>query len=285
VFEYRVIYVETAIAILEHLKPIIGDDKPKIGGPAVDGFDNQWLTWIERFIHEIDNELIGFESWHRYGDWRGIGQFGAPKRLEDYSKLLFAQTADYENRARMVGKLIEGQDIKNICGELNVNSDHNPEISRRFNQSIIGAVSYTSALLHLIRGGADLEMWWTASDKDGPYGMINCKGDVTPAYHAKKLFSEYVKYGDWISFPSHSSDNSKIDIAVSNGNQDHKKSILLINYNNQLCTYSNSKWSYLFEECDTVLMIDNNNQGNVKVESFNGSLTFNGYGVAVLTSS
>ena len=281
--EYRVIYVETAIAILEYLKPIIGDEKPKIGGPAVDGFDSQWLTWIERFIGEIDNELIGFVSWHRYGDWRGLGQFGAPSKEDDYSQLLFAQTPDYKNRAEMVGKLIEGRDIKNICGELNVNSDHNPEVSRRFNQSLFGAVYYTSALLHLIRGGADLEMWWTASDKDGPYGMINCKGEVTPVYHAKKLFSKYIKYGDWVSFPQNSSDNSNLDIVVSNDDHGNRKSILLVNYNNQLCTFSNSKWSYLFEEFDTVLMIDNENINNVKVESFNGSLTFNGYGVAVLT--
>ena len=29
-----------------------------------------WMDWIARLVTEVDNSLVGFASWHRYGDWR-----------------------------------------------------------------------------------------------------------------------------------------------------------------------------------------------------------------------
>jgi len=37
-------------------------------------------SWIDRhwrFVHAIDNSLIGFVTWHRYGDRREHGESGA----------------------------------------------------------------------------------------------------------------------------------------------------------------------------------------------------------------
>ena len=77
------------------------------------------------------------------------------------------------------------------------------------NQNAFGAAYYASALIHLIRGGADLEMRWTATskkldwgDRDDAYGLMSMNGEPTPACLAKQLFAQHVRYGDWVRFPA-----------------------------------------------------------------------------------
>ena len=42
-----------------------------IGGPAIDGTHRAyWMDWIARLVTEVDDRMLGFVSWHRYGDWR-----------------------------------------------------------------------------------------------------------------------------------------------------------------------------------------------------------------------
>ncbi len=64
--QYRHIYEELAHAALRWLAPHLGERRPLIGGPAVEGFPNFWWDWLWRFVNEIDNALIGFVDWHRY---------------------------------------------------------------------------------------------------------------------------------------------------------------------------------------------------------------------------
>src|SRR5262245_4008036 len=69
--QYRRIYEEVAGAVFQPLERHLGGRKARIGGPAIDGTHRPyWMDWIARLIVEVDNRIIGFASWHRYGDWR-----------------------------------------------------------------------------------------------------------------------------------------------------------------------------------------------------------------------
>ena len=131
------------------------------------------MDWIARLITEVDDRMVGFVSWHRYGDWRpavpsatlDLEMWGSPDAPtgEVFEALLMAQTPDYEARARGVARLLKGRDILNVCGELNTISHHEQYYTLGLNQNAFGAAYYASALIHLLRGGADLEMRWTAT--------------------------------------------------------------------------------------------------------------------------
>ncbi len=172
--QYRRIYEEVAAAVLALLEPHLGGDKARIGGPAIDGTHRAyWMDWIARLVAEVDDSMLGFVSWHRYGDWRpavpsatlDVEMWGSPDAPtgEAFEALLMAQTPEYEARARGVARLLEGRDILNVCGELNTMSHHEQYYTLGLNQNVFGAAYYASALIHLLRGGADLEMRWTAT--------------------------------------------------------------------------------------------------------------------------
>src|SRR5262249_44942651 len=108
---YRPIYEEAAQAVARRLAPCLGGRKPRIGGPAADGFQPFWLDWVWRLVNEIDNALIGFVSWHRYGDWREPGTWGAPSDEGVFQSLLMVRTPDYETRARTIARILKGRDI------------------------------------------------------------------------------------------------------------------------------------------------------------------------------
>ena len=80
-----------------------------------------------------------------------------------FETLAMAQTPQYEARARGVARLLSGRDILNVCGELNTVAHHEHYYTLGLNQNAFGAAYYASALIHLMRGGADLEMRWTAT--------------------------------------------------------------------------------------------------------------------------
>ena len=154
-----------------------------------------------------------------YADWRpavpsetvNVKLWGAPDSPngEVFEALAMAQTPQYEARARGVARLLHGRDILNVCGELNTVAHHEHAFTLGLNQNAFGAAYYASALIHLIRGGAELEMRWTATskkldwgDRDDAYGLMSITGEPTPACLAKQLFAQHVRYGDWIGFPA-----------------------------------------------------------------------------------
>lgn len=282
--QYRRIYEETAQGIWRWLAPYLVDRKPLIGGPAVDGFQPFWLDWIRRFVTEIDNSLIGFVSWHRYGDWRLSGEWDAPEADAHYQELLIAQTPDYEARARTIGRLLRGREILNICGELNVHSHHELHASQRFNQTVFSAAYYASALIHLLRGGVDVEMWWTATENTGPYGVIYKDGTPTPVLQAKKLFAQSIRYGDWISFPTSWSDTQDLDLVTAEG-EDGQQSTLLVHLKHETETYTLSESADNWARYHTLLKLDQSTENQVVEMPFEGKVTFKGYGVAVVTNA
>jgi hypothetical protein len=197
--QYRQIYLEVAHEILRWIGQYLGGDRALIGGPAVDTFQPFWADWLWRFVHEVDNSLIGFVLWHRFGDWRAVGEWGAPRDHATYRELLMTRTSEYSEHARTVRRLVDARGILNICGKLNANSHQEVRVSAEVNQSIFGAVYYALALVELMRGGADGELYWMGTDERGPHGLWSQHGRPTAAFFAKQLVVQAIRHGDEIT--------------------------------------------------------------------------------------
>jgi hypothetical protein len=196
-----------------------------------------------------------------------------------------AKLPEYQARAESVKRLIGNRRILNVCGELNVNSNHRVEVSQRYNQTVFGAAYYASALLCLIRGGADVEMWWTATDSTGPFGIMDELGRPTPAFLAKKLFTHHVSYGDRIGFPRVSPEWA-IDAALVHG-QHGDTSIVLVHLSEEerACDLSDLKNIGDPSRFTVVHRIDQETGNQIVSGPFDGSVTFCGYGVAIATTA
>lgn len=293
--QYRRIYEEVAPAVLELLTPYLGGRKARIGGPAVDGTHQAfWLDWIARFVNEIDEALVGFASWHRYGDWRpavpaatlGVEMWGTPDAPEGaaFESLLMAQTPVYEARARAVARLIAGRDILNVCGEVNAVAHHDRRYTRCLNQNAFGAAYYASALIHLIRGGADLEMRWTATDNDDAYGLMGRDGAPTAACLAKEIFAQHVRYGDRIHFPTCHAHARDVDAIVAIAN-DGRRSGVFVNTTSTPRVLAARDWDQDLSGSRVVLRVDASTGDRVVEEPFEGDVRLDGYGMAVVTSA
>ena len=287
--QYRRIYEEVAGAILHQLEPCLEGRKARIGGPAVDGFQPFWLDWICRLVSEVDNNLVGFASWHRYADWRpaeaATERYGVPPPPvgDAYAALVLAQTPEYESRARAVGRLLAGRDILNFCAELNVLSHPDPRVSSTFNQGLTAAAYYASALVHLMRGGADLEMWWSATDDAGPYGIMDKDGTPYPACLAKQLCVQYVRTGDWVRFPICPDQVPGVDAVVAHG-ENGRRSGLFVNMTEAPRVLTVADLTDELHDSRTVLRLDRASGNIVQRESFDGTLHLGGCGVAVVTN-
>ncbi len=227
--QYREIYNAVATEVLRQLAPYLNGRKAMIGGPAIDSTHRlYWMDWIARLLAEVDDSKIGFVSWHRYGDWRpavpseslNLEMWGSPDSPNGdvFQALLMAQVPSYGAHARGVARLLKGRDILNVCGELNTMSHHEQYYTLGLNQNAFGAAYYVSALIHLLRGGAELEMRWTATGHDDhtdAYGLMTMHGNPTPAGLAKQLFAQNVRFGDWIRFPKLRLDAPDIDAIVA----------------------------------------------------------------------
>src|SRR5262245_47101817 len=234
---YCSIYQQVAEAVYRLLEPHLDGRKAMIGGPALDGFQPYWLDWISRLVDAVDNRLIGFVSWHMYGDWRpvvpsatlGVDLNGSPDAPSGaaYEALLMAHTSEYEARARAVARVLAGRDILNVCGELNTVVHHDHTYVGGLNQNAFGAAYYASALIHLLRGGADLEMRWTATANDDAYGLMTERGEPTFACLAKQLFAQHVRYGDWLHFPIDRNEPGNIDAVVA-WSEDGRRSCVFV---------------------------------------------------------
>lgn len=293
--DYLTIYQQTAQEIYRILAPYLDGRKAFIGGPALDGFQPYWLDWISGLLNQIDNTLIGFVSWHQYGDWRpvvpssslGIDLSGSPDAPNGpaYETLLMAQTPVYEARARGVSRIIAGRNVLNVCGELNTIVNHDYQYVGGLNQNIFGAAYYASVLIHLLRGGADLEMRWVATSNDDAYGVITKHGEPTPVSVAKQMFVQYVRHLDWVRFPTNDPCYPDCDAVIACGPEDRcsgvyvntsRRTLHIPNVSDQISDLSN---------CHTLLRLDDSTSGKVVYEPFNGSIHLEGYGLVVVTNS
>jgi hypothetical protein len=194
---YRRIYTEVASEMRRWLEPCAGDRRILIGGPALDTFQPFWQDWLWRFVHEIDDTLIGFVLWHRFGEWRAPAEWSAPRQQNIFLDLLMSRSWEYADTAAMVRELVQDRGILNICGKLNANA-HLERRASGCNQTMFGAVYYVLALLHLIHGGADGELYWMGTDAGGSHGLWDQEGHATPAFRAKQLIAHTIRPGDEI---------------------------------------------------------------------------------------
>jgi hypothetical protein len=282
--QYRAIYEQVAQGVLKLLNPYLSGRKPLIGGPAVEGFPNFWWDWPWRFVNEIDNALIGFVDWHRYADWREAGENGAPQDEGTYRALMASQALDYQFRARAIAQQVRGRDVLNICGELNCHSHYTAPVRERFNFSIFGATFYVAALLNLMQGEADGEMFWVGTESEGGYGMLDQHGRPKPVFHAKRLCAQHVRYGDVISFAHWDQGATPLDAVIACGDGG-RLSALLVHLSDNVETYSVLELDKSLSDCDIVLKIDEGTGNQVMRGSCNGEVKFDGYGVAVVTNA
>src|SRR5262249_19223950 len=201
-----------------------------------------------------------------------------------YRGLIASQALDYQLRARAIGQHLHDRNILNICGELNCISHEREDIRARFNFSMLGAAFYVAALLNLMRGGADAEMFWVGTEAIGGYGMLDQHGEPKPVFHAKKLCAQHVRYGDTISFPSGSRSTPPLDAVVARG-EGGRLSGLLVHLSDKSGTYSVDSLDEALSDCDTLLKLDEGTGNRIVTSKCDGKITIDGYGVAVVTNS
>jgi hypothetical protein len=267
---YRHIYEAAAQSVVECLTPYLHGQAALVGGPGIDGFQPFWMDWVYRFVNEIDNRLIRFVVWYRYGDWRQPGEWGSPGDENIFRALLMSRTAEYETRARAVGRILKGRPILNICGELNAHSNHFDGIGRILNGSDFGAAYYGSALIHLMRGAADVEMLRSAAHGG------------TPQHLTKQLCARFVGAGDDLAFPRLPRAQGRADIVLATG-PDGALSAFLVHRCEEPFALSLEDVPAL-EQCRYTCKIDGGTNGTLFQDKFDGELLMNGYGVAVLTN-
>lgn len=281
---YRRVYEAVAERVVRWLAPLLEGRRPPLGGPSIEGFDPFWMDWIWRFVNEIDPALYGFVNWHRYADWRDHGEKGAPADAALHRALLLAQAPDYADRARDVGRILRGTGALNVCGEWNAHSHYEPAVRARFNQTLFGAAYGAAVLLQLMRAGVDAEMLWTGTDVDCGYGVLDGEGRPTPLYHAKKLCGRFVRPGDWVTFPTGAEGTPDLDAVVARGD-DGRRSALLVHTQEVKAGYAITDLDTRLASCTRLLKIDASTGGQVVEEPCAGTVTFEGYGVAVVTDA
>jgi hypothetical protein len=294
--QYLAVYREVAAAILPLLEPHLGGRKALIGGPAIDSTHRlYWLDWIARLIADVDDRMISFVSWHRYGDWRpavpsaslALEMWGSPDAPTGavFERLLMAQTPIYEAHARGVARLLQGRNIANFCGELNAISHHEQYYTLGLNQNAFGGAYYASALINLIRGGAELEMRWTATMyENDAYGLIGVNGQPTPAGLAKQIFAQHVRFGDLVSFPTAPADAADVDAIVS-WDDAGRGSGVFVNTVARPVELTPCDWDAGLSGCETVLQVDSGTGERIGRRPFDGRIRVEGYGVAVVTNA
>jgi hypothetical protein len=282
--QYRRVYETVAERVVAWLAPHLRGRRPLIGGPAVEGFQPFWMDWVWRFVSEIDNELIGFLDWHCYGDWREHGEQGAPTDPALHRASMIAQVGDYQARARSIGRILDGRGILNVCGELNAHSHYHDHVRARFNHSVFGATYYVAALLQLMRGGADIEMFWTGTEDTGGYGMMRSDATPAPVYHAKLLCAQHVRYGDSISFPSWRTPHTPVDVVVAEATGG-RRSALLVHLTGAAASYDVCDLEADVGDLPALLQIDEGTGNRVARAPADRKVDFEGYGVAVLTNT
>ena len=281
--QYRQIYVAVAQEILRWLGQYLAGRRALIGGPAVDTFQPFWIDWLWQFVQEIDNSLIGFVLWHRFGDWRAIGEWGAPRSDAIYRDLIMARALEYSEHARTVRRLVGTRGILNICGRLNVNSHQEVRVSAELNQGIFGAVYYALALVELIRGGADGELYWMGTDAGGPYGLWDDHGRPTVAFLAKQMVVQAIRQHDEITIEEAVQGHRGL-MVVRAQEGGERRSALIINFSE--CPLSKTLGDILGpnENYTAFRKIDAGTERQVVIIPCGANAAFNGRGVAIATT-
>jgi len=292
--QYRKIYEALSEEIFRQLAPFLGERSAMIGGPAIDGtYRAYWTDWIARLLAEVDRRKLGFVSWHCYGDWRpavpsetlGLEMWGSPDSPNGdlFEKLLLSRTPTYEARARSVSRLLEGYSALNVCGELNAVSHHEYYYTLGHNQNLLGAAYYASALIHLIRGGTDIEMRWTATAHSDAYGLIYRDGVPSPAALAKQLFAQHVQFGDRLQFPPNRIAAPGLDAIVAR-NDKGRTSAVFVNTSRSAIKVTPESFAPELDSCITLFRLDATTRDRIVAETMSGQFTLNGYGIGVITN-
>jgi hypothetical protein len=281
--QYRRIYLEAANEILRWIGPYLGRRRALIGGPAIDTFQPFWSDWLWRFVHEIDNSLIGFVLWHRFGDWRAPGEWSAPRDLAIYRDLLMMRTYDYFEIAETVRQLADTRGILNICGKLNVNSHSEPSVSAEANQSVFGAVYYTVALVQLMRGGVDAELYWMGTDGRGPYGLWDDHGRPTPVFLAKQMVVQAIRPDAEIIIEEPEIDPDAL-MVVRAKNAGGNGSALVVHMSECSRSYRIADLLGRNGEYGGFRKIDASTDGRIVTPTRDATVTFDGPGLAIVTT-
>ncbi|MGD9669033.1 MAG: hypothetical protein AB7U75_08235 [Hyphomicrobiaceae bacterium] len=293
---YLAIYRAIAEPIMDLVGPHTSDGRVLIGGPSIDGTQRAyWLDWIARLLSDVDERLLAFVNWHMYADWRPAAPCSdvTVKLVDDpespdgdvFEKLTMARTPQYEARARSVGRLIADRDILNFCGELNTIAHHEHVFTAGLNRNVFGATYYASAIVNLMRGGADLEMRWTATSKhwhgvNDAYGLISNLGSPTPAALAKQLVAQHVRRGDLVRFPDSDPALAGIDAVIAK-NAEGRLSVVAVNTLPQVRDIDLAALGAGLENCRDLLRLDGGTQDRVVRATRSGVVRIDGYGLAI----
>jgi hypothetical protein len=278
--QYRKIYLAVAHELVRWLGPYLEDQRPLIGGPAIDTFQPFWFDWLWRFVHEIDNALVGFALWHRFGDWRAPGEWGAPRDQAVYRRLLMERTGEYSEVAANVARLVGRRGILNICGRLNANANHQQQVSGPMNHGMVGAVYYAGALIQLMQAGADGELYWMGTDGQGPYGLWDGQARETPAFRAKELVAQAARSNDEILVREPRSGRREFMLTEIRG-AGGRRAILILHLCEERRTCELTKVLGTGPDYAVVRKLDEATAGCITTMPFAGKIDFDGLGVAV----
>lgn len=298
--DYLTIYRAVSEPVIALLAPHIPGGRVKIGGPSIDGTQRAyWLDWIAQLLADLGDRELAFVNWHMYADWRPAASHETVKvKLVDdpvppagavFEALVMARTPQYEARARSVARLLAGRDILNVCGELNTIAHHEHHFTGGLNCNVFGATYYASAIVNLMRGGADLEMRWTATAKhwlgrDDAYGVLSHLGVPTPAALCKQIIAQHVRRGDLIRFPDPGGQFAGVDAVIARRAADDRRSVVLVNTLPRRLSIDLGLLGSDIGHCRDVLRMDGETGGRVVREQCRRpAVTIEGHGVAVVS--
>jgi hypothetical protein len=109
-------------------------------------------------------------------------------------------------------------------------------------------------------------------------------GRPTPACLAKQLFAQHVRLGDWVRFPTNRLDAPDLDAIVA-WDDTGRRSAVFVNVASGPRELAISDWDDGLAASGEVLRVDTSTGDRVVRERFDGTVRFEGYGVAVVTNA